>query len=202
MDPEVYTTRELSIRTLSDFETLAAKRGGCWCIFYQRANPLRRGTTSQEWKKRNRADKQALVRKGRSHAILVYEGKTPIGWCQYGIREELPRIDARRTYRKVAPPVSASKLWRITCFFVAPKHRGHGVAKLALNAALRSIRDQGGGVVEAYPVVSAGMTSVPEWRWFGTPNMFRREGFETVARLGTSGVLMRKTVRPRPAKKP
>ncbi len=202
MDREVYTTRELGIRTLSDFETLAAKQGGCWCIFYQRANPLRRGTTSQEWKKRNRADKRALVRHGRSHAILVYEGKTPIGWCQYGPREELPRIDARRTYRKVAPPVSASKLWRITCFFLDPKHRGHGVAKLALNAALRSIRDQGGGVVEAYPVVSAGMAAVPEWRWFGTPSMFRREGFETVVRLGTSGVLMRKTVRPRPAKKP
>src|SRR2546427_5341835 len=202
MDPEVYTTRELSIRTLSDFETLAAKQGGCWCIFYQRANPLRRGTTSHEWKKRNRADKQALVRKGRSLAILVYEGKTPIGWCQYGIREELPRIDSRRTYRTVAPPVSASKLWRITCFFVAPKHRGHGVAKLALNAALRSIRDQGGGVVEAYPVVSVGMTSVPEWRRFRSPDNIPTRGAHDAGRAAAWGVLMRKTVRPRPPKKP
>src|SRR3989442_4428076 len=201
MDPEVYTTRELSIRTLSDFETLAAKQGGCWCIFYQRANPLRRGTTSQEWKKRNRADKQALVRKGRSHAILVYEGKTPIGWCQYGMREELPRIDTRRTYRRVAPPVSASQLWRITRFFVAPKHRGHGVAKLALNAALRSIRDQGGGVVEAYPVVSAGMTSVPEWRWFGPPNTFRRGRVVKGPRPRGRGGLLWKTVRPRQVKR-
>src|SRR2546427_4223892 len=201
MDPEVYTTRELSIRTLSDFETLAAKQGGCWCIFYQRANPLRRGTTSQEWKKRNRADKQALVRKGRSHAILVYEGKTPIGWCQYGIREELPRIDARRTYRKVAPPVSASKLWRITCFFVAPKHRGHGVAKLALNAALRSIRDQGGGVVEAYPVVSAGMTSVPEWRVVRAPHTFPRGRVRNRPRARTGGGVLWKTGRPRTPKK-
>src|SRR2546426_10395822 len=190
MDPEVYTTRELSIRTLSHFETLAANQGGCWCIFYQRANPLRRGTTSQESKKRNRADKQALVRKGRSLAILVYEGKTPIGWCQYGIRDELPRIDARRTYRKVAPPVSASKLWRITCFFVAPKHRGHGVAKLALNAALRSIRDQGGGVVEAYPVVSAGMTSVPEWRWVRHAHQVRRGGLGKRRRPPPSGGLV------------
>src|SRR2546421_5694163 len=201
MEREPYSVRELSVRTFSDFETLAIKQGGCWCIFYQRANPLRPGTTSEEWKRRNRSDKRALVRKGRSHAILVYEGKTPIGWCQYGIREELPRIDARRTYRKVAPPVSASKLWRITCFFVAPKHRGHGVAKLALNAALRSIRDQGGGVVEAYPVVSAGMTSVPEWRWFGTPNKFRKGGVENRARLRASGALMWKKGRRRTAKK-
>jgi len=202
MDRKAYTIRELSTRTLPDFETLAAKQGGCWCIFYQRVSPLRRGTTSEEWKRRNRADKRALVRKGRSHAILVFEGNTPVGWCQYGSQEELPRIDARRTYRKVVPPVSAMKLWRITCFFVDPKYRGQGIAKLALKAALESIQKQGGGLVEAYPVVSAKMAAVPEWRWFGTRTMFRREGFRTVARLGTSGVLMRKTIPQRQAKKP
>ena len=202
MKREPYSVRELSVRTLSDFETLAIKQGGCWCIFYQRANPLRRGTTSGEWKRRNRSDKRALVRRGRSHAVLVYEGRTPIGWCQYGGQEELPRIDARRTYRKVAPRVGVKKLWRITCFFVDPKYRGRGVAKFALRAALDSIRNKGGGVVEAYPVASPKMAAVPEWRWFGTPGMFRKEGFRTVAPLGTSGVLMRKTIAPRRAKKP
>jgi len=197
-----YTVRELSRRTFADFEILAEQQGSCWCIFYQRAKPAGRGLSPAEQRRINRRDKAAFVREGRSHAILVYDGRTPVGWCQYGPADELPRIDAGRGYHKVGRPTGSERLWRITCFFVAPKHRGHGVAKLALNAALRSIRDQGGGVVEAYPVVSAGMTSVPEWRWFGTPNMFRREGFETVARLGTSGVLMRKTVRPRTAKKP
>ena len=195
--PTGYTIRELSPRTLPDFETLAVKQGGCWCIFYQRAKPLRRGTTSEEWKRRNRRDKRRLVREGRSHAILVYDGKTAIGWCQYGDRNELPRIDARRTYRKAAPPVGDVKLWRITCFFVDPKYRGRGVAKYALKAALESIKEQGGGIVEAYPVVSAKMAAVPEWRWFGTLGMFRREGFRRVASLGTSGVLVRKTISPR-----
>ena len=194
--PTAYTIRELSARTLPDFETLAVKEGGCWCIFYQRAKPLRRGTTSEEWKRRNRRDKRMLVREGRSHAILVYDGKTAIGWCQYGDRNELPRIDARRTYRKAAPPVGDVKLWRITCFFVDPKYRGRGVAKYALKAALESIKEQGGGIVEAYPVVSAKMAAVPEWRWFGTLGMFRREGFRRVASLGTSGVLVRKTIYP------
>jgi GNAT superfamily N-acetyltransferase len=202
MKREPYSVRELSVRTLPDFETLAIKQGGCWCIFYQRANPLRRGTTSAEWKRRNRLDKRALVRSGRSHAILVYEGRTPVGWCQYGGQEELPRIDARRTYRNVAPPVGVKKLWRITCFFVDPKYRGRGVAKFALHAALESIRKRGGGVVEAYPVSSPRMAAVPEWRWFGTPGMFRQEGFRTVAPLGTSGLLVRKIVTSRRTKKP
>ena len=189
-----YTTRELSTRTFPDFETLAAKQGRCWCMYYQRPNPIGRGMSSAELKKANRKDKDTLVREGRAHAILVYDGSTPIGWCQYGSQAELPRIDARIGYRKVGPPPGARKLWRITCFFVDSRYRGRGVAKLPLNRALESIKKQGGGIVEAYPVVSKKMAAVPEWRWFGTPGMFLKEGFRKVAPLGTSGVLMRRTI--------
>ncbi len=150
--------------------------------------------SSEQRKLLNQKEKKALVRKGRSHAILVYDGDNPVGWCQYGIRDELPRIDAGKNYRKIAPLGTTEKLWRITCFFVDKEHRGKGVSKLALKTALDSIKKQGGGVVEAYPVVSEKMAAVAEWRWFGTPNMFRREGFRKVAALGTSGVLMRKTI--------
>ena len=190
-----YTVRELSSQTFSDFEKLAAKQGVCWCMHYQRAKPVA-GVHGQELKKVNQRDKKALVKRGRSHAIMVYENETPVGWCQYGAKEELPRIDAGRGYRKVGPPAGSEKLWRITCFFVDRDYRGKGVAKLALNAALESIKRQGGGIVEAYPVVSKKMAAVAEWRWFGTPGMFKREGFEKVAPLGTSMVLMRKTISP------
>jgi predicted GNAT family acetyltransferase len=154
--------------------------------------------STSELKRINGRDKEALVRKGRSHAILVYEGEIPVGWCQYGTDDELPRIDAGRGYKKVGKPAGTEKLWRITCFFVDRQFRGKGVAKIALKAALQSIRSQGGGIVEAYPVVSKKMAAVPEWRWFGTPSMFRREHFTKVAQLGTSGVLMRRVVRPPP----
>jgi ribosomal protein S18 acetylase RimI-like enzyme len=155
-------------------------------MFYQRPSPIGRGLSSADLKKANRRDKATLVREGRSHAILVYDGTIAIGWCQYGSREELPRIDARLGYRKVGPPPGAKKLWRITCFFVDSRYRGRGIAKLALKAALESIKKQGGGIVEAYPVVSKKMAAVPEWRWFGTPGMFLKEGFQKVAPLGTS----------------
>ena len=165
-------------------------------MHYQRARPLSRNVPTTDRARINRNDKRTLVKQGRSHAILVYDGETPIGWCQYGSKEELPRIDAGRGYRKVGLPRGQEKLWRITCFFVDKDYRGKGVAKLALKSALDSIKKQGGGMVEAYPVVSEKMAAVAEWRWFGTPNMFRREGFRKVAPLGTSGVLMRKTIFP------
>ena len=147
-----------------------------------------------EVKRMNRLYKKALLRRGRSHAILVYHGDRPVGWCQYGVADELPRIDAGRGYKKVGRPKGRVKLWRITCFFVDREYRSKGVAKLALHSALESIKSQGGGVIEAYPVVSKKMASVPEWRWFGTPSMFLREHFTEVAPLGTSWVLMRTTI--------
>ena len=170
-------------------------------MYYQRVKPIRLKSSNPErkrieWKKINRKDKRALVEKGKSHAILVYDNEIPIGWCQYGAKEELPRIDAGRGYRKVGPLAGDEKLWRITCFFVDRDYRGKGVAKLALNAALESITRQGGGIVEAYPVISEKMAAVAEWRWFGTPSMFKKEGFERIAPLGTSMILMRKTISP------
>ena len=191
-----FTVKELSSSTWQDFEKLAIKQGGCWCIYYQRPKPVGKGLPTKELKKINKKDKETLVRQDRSHAILVYDDKTPVGWCQYGTRNELPRIDAGRNYRRARPLIGAEKLWRITCFFVDRDYRGKGVSKVALHAALESIKSMGGGIVEAYPVVSRKMAAVPEWRWFGTPNMFRKERFKPVAPLGTSGLLMRRTILP------
>ncbi len=137
---------------------------------------------------RNRRDKKALVDKGRSHGILVYTHGEPVGWCQYGPKEELPRIDAGRTYSKLSLDREGNRLWRITCFWVDRKHRNCGVASAALNAVLNSIRKKGGGMVEAYPATRKGFPA----DWFGTLSMFQKEGFEVVAPLGKSNVLVRR----------
>ena len=192
----VYSTKELTPRTYPDFQELAVRQGSCWCMYYQRPGPIGTKLTTDARNRINRKDKEKLVRRGKSHAILVYDGATQVGWCQYGTQDELPRIDAGRNYRKIGPPAGVKKLWRITCFFVDKNHRSKGVSKAGLSAALKSIEKRGGGIVEAYPVVSEKMAAVPEWRWFGTPGMFEREGFRAVAPLGTSLTLMRKTIPP------
>src|SRR5438105_3984136 len=85
-----YTTRELNDRTLADFEQLASKQGECWCMFYQRATPVGRGVSSEERKRRNRRDKKALVRRGRSHAILVYDDRLPSAGVNTAARTSSP----------------------------------------------------------------------------------------------------------------
>ena len=165
-------------------------------MYYQRPRPMKGKPSVREWGEANRRDKKVLVMLGKAHSVLVYEEGTPVGWCQYGTSEELPRIDAGRNYKRAAPRPPEGKLWRITCFFVDRRFRRKGVAKAGLKRALVSIARRGGGTVEAFPIVSPRMAAVPEWLWFGTPSMFEKEGFRRVADLGTSRVLMRREVAP------
>ena len=190
----IYTTKELSAKTWPDFEKLFAKHGGvqagCWCMFYHRPRPLPPEFKGKERAAQNRRDKKTFVQQGRSHGILVYAREQPVGWCQFGPRDELSRIDAGRIYRKLDLPDDARNLWRITCFFVDRGYRHKGVARVALRAALDVIREGGGGVVEAYPATSRKAVSI----WFGTVGMFEDEGFRKVSGLGRSSVVVRRKV--------
>jgi len=192
----VFHTKELSRRTWPDFERLFKKPGewgACWCIYYQRPGPLPKsetaGLTLARKAARNRRDKKELVDKGCSHGMLVYVETEPVGWCQYGPKDELPRIDAGRKYRKLGFGAE-KRLWRITCFCVDRKYRNQAVASAGLAAALESIRRKGGGTVEAFPVIRRGALAA----WFGTVSMFKKGGFEVVAPFGKSNVVMRRTV--------
>jgi len=185
------------MRTWVDFEKLFRRKsewGGCWCMIFQRPRPLSKREMERLGREqraaRNRQDKKDSVKRGCSHGILVYSQGEPVGWCQYGPKEELPRIDAGRTYKNLPLDSGDKRLWRITCFWVDRRQRNRGVASAGLNAALDSIRKKGGGLVEAYPAKHKGF---PE-DWFGTLSMFKHEGFEVVAPFGKSNVLVRRTI--------
>jgi len=144
---------------------------------------------------RNHRQKAELVEKGCAHGILVYAKGEPIGWCQYGPREELPRADNTQKYRRLALEKGADKLWRITCFIVDRNYRERGVASEALKAALETIRKKGGGLVEAYPVSETDQGS--NYMYCGTVGMFEKAGFKTIASLATGRtptVVMRRTI--------
>lgn len=140
----------------------------------------------------NKRAKKALVKKRRTHGIIVYSGETPVGWVQYGPKPELPRLDASKTYQKVNLDDKGKKLWRITCFFVDRNNRRRGVSKFGVDAALASIKQKGGGMVEAYP--STKPSKGASLMWSGTVSMFANAGFDIVSQLGKSSVVMRKVV--------
>jgi len=200
-----YSTKELSKRTWPDFEKLFVKQGvvgdgwWCWCTHHHVSSyslpENQQPRTRAERAVRNHQQKAELVEKGCAHGILVYAKGEPIGWCQYGPREELPRVDHAQKYRGLVPEDGKERLYRITCFVVDKQHRRRGVASIALKAALEAIKRKGGGLVEAYPVSKTDQGS--NYMYCGTVRMFEKAGFKTIAPFATgrtATVVMRRTI--------
>jgi GNAT superfamily N-acetyltransferase len=127
---------------------------------------------------KNKWAKRRLVREGRAHGSLVYCAGEPVGWCQFGPREELPRIDKKRGYAQ-----TSDGAWRITCLFIAREHRRSGVARAAVAASVEAMKRMGIASVEAYPIEGTRSATL---LWSGTPSLFEGLGFTRVRRLGKS----------------
>jgi GNAT superfamily N-acetyltransferase len=168
-----YIVKPLDASTWPDFARLVERHngvwGGCWCMGFHAQGPGWGVSPAL-----NRAEKEELVAQGRAQAALVFEGDDCVGWCQFGPTRELPRIKSVKAYEA---GLTALPDWRITCFFIARRHRQKGVAAAALDGALAEIARLGGGVVESYPDV---VEETKLARGFGhnaTVGMFERRGF-------------------------
>src|SRR2546428_9248858 len=139
-----YEIKELNSTTWPDFEKFFAKhngvQGGCWCTFYHHPEGrlLKEGLEGKDAIALNRKEKKTLVTKGRFHGILVYSGGQAGGWCQYGPKDELPRIDLGRNYSRLDLSSDRNrKLWRLTCFFVDRDFRKKGVGRCRVEGSAR-----------------------------------------------------------------
>ena len=91
-----YEIRALDAATWDAFALLVEKHngcgfGGCWCTWFHSREGRPEGEMGRPWKER-------LVREGKAHAALVFDGDAAVAWCQYGSPEELPRIYHRKEW--------------------------------------------------------------------------------------------------------
>jgi GNAT superfamily N-acetyltransferase len=186
-----YTIKPLGPETWDAFARLCEKHngmgfGGCWCTWFHRS-----GADKGPAAEGNRSRKERLVNEGRAHAALVFDGDVAVGWCQYGIPDELPNIYHRKEYE--AGLVSWPD-YRLTCIFVDRNYRRKGVARVALDGALDLIARAGGGVVEAYPHDTAGKKMSSSFLYDGTRSMYEKAGFDYERPKGKNNCVMRKVV--------
>lgn len=186
-----YTIRPLDAQTWDAFARLCEKHkgmgfGGCWCTWFHPLRDERDGDVEP-----GRPYKERLVRQGRAHAALVFDGDVALGWCQFGPPEELPRIYHRKEYEAglTSPPD-----YRVTCIFVDRNCRRDGVAAIALAGAIELIARAGGGVVEGYPHDTAGKKMSASFLYSATRSMFEKAGFEYERPKGKNNCVMRKIV--------
>ena len=183
-----FTVGQLDASTWDAFAELVERNGGifggCWCIGWH-PEAGQRGVSYRDIKKER-------VFTDRAHAALVFdEDGLAQGWCQYGSAEELSNIKHRRAYEKDAPPLPD---WRITCFWVDKRHRGQGIARLALEGALAQIAERGGGLVEAIPEVTEGRVAQGRFLFSTSVELFEEYGFERVRQVGKHAWIVSRTI--------
>ncbi len=178
MESSRFTVRPLNEATWPAFAALVERNngifGGCWCMGFH-PEGVGRDTTAEL----NRERKLTRVRAGTAHAALVFDGEDCLGWCQFGVPEELPRIKSRAAYEKER---TASPDWRIACCYVGKGHRRQGVAAAALEGALELIAAAGGGTVEGYPEDAGAVPS--GFLYNGALSTYEALGFTRERRIG------------------
>jgi GNAT superfamily N-acetyltransferase len=186
------TTRQLSVDRWDDLVALfgpeRGANGGCWCMWWR--------MTGAEFEKVPREERRdlfyRLVEDGAPLGVLAYDGEAPIGWCAVGPRESLPKLMRSR----VARPLDgqADGLWMINCFYIDRDHRGVGLMRELIDAAVEMAHKNGARAVEACPIDTQRQLIWGEG-FIGLAQAFVAAGFSEIARRSPTRPLMRKTLR-------
>jgi GNAT superfamily N-acetyltransferase len=108
--------------------------------------------------------------------MLAYLADEPVGWCGFGIRQQMERLVRSRTI----PSLDELPVWAIFCFTVRTGYRRQGVAQALLRGLVEYAREQGPPALEAYPVDTAGARIHGTAAYVGTTALFEAAGFERV----------------------
>lgn len=168
-------------------ETLFGERGatgGCWCMWWR----LKRSEFDRQKGAGNRQAFKAIVESGhRIPGLLAYKNRQPVGWCSVAPRDEFPVLGRSR----ILKPVDNTPVWSIVCFFIDKNHRHQGLTVALLQAAIEYVKQQGGNVLEGYPVEPKKDKMPAVFAWTGFASAFRQLGFVEVARRSETRPIMR-----------
>ncbi len=162
--------------------------GNCWCMWWRMGSKDFDRTAPG----RKRAALRSMVREGRVPGLLAYHNGHPVGWVSVAPREEFGRLERSPTLKRV----DDRPVWSIVCFYIDRRHRGEGVARALIDAAVDHARRGGARLVEGYPVDPAVRDYPAAEAYTGVVPIFEEAGFREVARRGKRPI-MRKAVRKR-----
>lgn len=181
------TFRPLDDATWPDLERLFGERGacaGCWCMAWR----LSRAQWERQRGEQNKRALRALVTAHEILGVIAYSDGAPVGWCAIAPREAYPTLERSRTLTRV----DATPVWSVTCFFIAKHARRQGLSRALLEAAVEYAAANGARVIEGYPV-DPGKRWPDAFAWTGLVQVFRKAGFEEVARRSPGRPIMRLT---------
>jgi GNAT superfamily N-acetyltransferase len=170
----------------SDFETLFGERGacgGCWCMIWR----LTRKEFENQKGEGNRKAMKAIIDAGQIPGILAFSRGKPVAWCSVAPRGHFPALGRSR----ILKVVDELPVWSISCLFVDKEYRKKGLSIQLLKAAVEFVKNQGGWVVEAYPVEPKKDKMPDVFAWTGLASAYKKAGFAECARRSETRPIMR-----------
>jgi len=181
--------RPLTPDLWTDFERLFGPRGacgGCWCTFWKLRGKAYEENTGEPARQMQRS----IVEAGTVPGLLAFDDDRPVGWIAVEPRSAYEKL----AHSRILKPVDESNVWSVTCFFVEKQARRQGLTVELLKAAVEYVRDQGGKIVEGYPVDAQKNMPAP-FIYTGTAAAFQKAGFVEVARRSETRPIMRYSIR-------
>jgi GNAT superfamily N-acetyltransferase len=148
---------------------------------------LKRSEFERQKGEGNKKAMKAIVNSGETPGILAYAGGMPVGWCSVAPRENFPVLNRSRILKKI----DETPVWSIVCFFVEKKHRNKGLSLQLLRAAIEYVKEQGGRVLEGYPVEPRKEKMPAAFAWTGIASAFKKVGFVELTRRSETRPMMR-----------
>lgn len=146
---------------------------GCWC-------QAPRGFDSAGYGRQAPGSRRELLRAQLAEeppaGVLAYVDGEVAGWCGFGVRTDLPRLERSRTI----PKVDDRPVWAILCFNIRVGYRRRGVAGALLDGVVDFARRSGAPGVEAYPIDAEGGRVNASFGYVGLTSMFEKRGFRRV----------------------
>ena len=168
----------------ADFERLFGPRGcgGCWCTFWK----LRGKAFEENIGEPAHQMQKSIVESDTVPGLLVFSSDEPVGWIAVEPRSAYERL----AHSRILKPVDEAEVWSVTCFFVAKQARRQGLTVELLKAAVRYVREQGGKIVEGYPV-DTNKEMPAAFIYHGTASAFHKAGFVEAARRSDTRPIVR-----------
>ncbi len=173
-----------------DLETLFGDRGacgGCWCMWWR----IKRSQFEKQKGEGNKNALKKIVDSGEIPGIIAYVKDQPVGWCSIAPRETYPVLERSRTLKRV----DDKPVWSVVCFFIAKPYRRKGITVKLLKAAIEYVGEQGGKIIEGYPVEPKKGHIPDVFAWTGLISAFHKTGFVEVLRRSETKPIMRYIIR-------
>jgi GNAT superfamily N-acetyltransferase len=166
--------RPATIERFGDIEVVINRACACQ---YWRMTAAEYGPSTYGRPTERKTRRVALRRQAASEpapGIIAYLDDVPVGWCGFGPRSSMLRLEQSRQI----PRIDDRPVWSIVCFTVRPGYRRRGIARALLRGAIEYMRAQGAAVLEAYATDSAAIGKAPPFT--GSTSMFEAIGFRRV----------------------